>query len=57
MRKKNSLRVVMIMDLILQSVALEVDGEELEPVDFASSMVAAVAGRQPSGSMAGESYA
>jgi transcription antitermination factor NusG len=31
-RKKNSLRVVLTMDLIMQSVALEVDGEELEPV-------------------------
>jgi transcription antitermination factor NusG len=31
-RKKNSLRVVLTMDLIMQSVAVEVDGEELEPV-------------------------
>jgi transcription antitermination factor NusG len=32
-RKKNSLRVVLTMDLIMQSVAVEVDGEELEPLD------------------------
>ena len=32
-RKKNSFRVVLTMDLILQSIAVEVDGEELEPVD------------------------
>lgn len=32
-RKKNSLRVVLTMDLIMQSIAVEVDGEELEPVD------------------------
>ncbi len=32
-RKKNSLRVVLTMDLIMQSVSVEVDGEELEPVN------------------------
>jgi transcription antitermination factor NusG len=32
-RKKNSLRVVLTMDMIMQSIAVEVDGEELEPVD------------------------
>ena len=32
-RKKNSLRVVLTMDLIMQSIAVEVDGEELEPVN------------------------
>lgn len=32
-RKKNDLRVVLTMDLILQSVAVEVDGEELESLD------------------------
>lgn len=31
-RKKNSLRVVLTMDLIMQSIAVEVDGDELEPV-------------------------
>jgi len=32
-RKMKSLRVVLTMDLIMQSVSVEVDGEELEPVD------------------------
>jgi transcription antitermination factor NusG len=36
-RKKNDLRVVLTMDLILQSVAVEVDGEELESLDAAAS--------------------
>jgi transcription antitermination factor NusG len=36
-RKKNSLRVVLTMDLIMQSIVVEVDGEELEPVDSDSS--------------------
>jgi transcription antitermination factor NusG len=31
-RKKNNLRVVLTLDLILQSVAVEVDGDELESV-------------------------
>jgi hypothetical protein len=32
-RKKNSLRAVLTVDLIMQSIALDVDGEELEAVD------------------------
>jgi transcription antitermination factor NusG len=32
-RKKNSLRFVLTMDLIMQSIAVEVDGEELEPIN------------------------
>jgi transcription antitermination factor NusG len=32
-RKKNSLRVVLTVDLIMQSVAVEVDGSELETLD------------------------
>jgi transcription antitermination factor NusG len=32
-RKMKSLRVVLTMDLIMQSISVEVDGEELEPVD------------------------
>jgi transcription antitermination factor NusG len=32
-RKNNSLRFVLTMDLIMQSIAVEVDAEELEPVD------------------------
>jgi transcription antitermination factor NusG len=31
-RKKNSVRVVVNIDLIMQSVAVVVDGEDLEPV-------------------------
>ena len=33
-RKKNSLRVVLTLDLIMQSIAVEVDGEELEAVNI-----------------------
>jgi transcription antitermination factor NusG len=36
-RKKNSLRVVLTMDMIMQSVSVEVDGAELEIVDPVSS--------------------
>jgi transcription antitermination factor NusG len=32
-RQKGSLRVVLTVDLIMQSVAVEVDGTELEPID------------------------
>jgi transcription antitermination factor NusG len=32
-RKKNSFRVVLTMDAIMQSIAVEVDGNELEPLD------------------------
>jgi transcription antitermination factor NusG len=32
-RKNNSLRFVLTMDLIMQSIAVEVDAEELEPID------------------------
>jgi len=31
-RKSNSLRVVLTLDLIMQSVSVEVDGDELEPI-------------------------
>jgi len=34
-RQKNGLRVVLTVDLILQSMAVEVDGSELEPLDAA----------------------
>ncbi len=34
-RKKNSFRVVLTMDTIMQSFAVEVDGKELEPLDSA----------------------
>jgi hypothetical protein len=32
-RKKNSFRVVLTLDAIMQSFAVEVDGSELEPLD------------------------
>ena len=32
-RKKNSFRVVLTLDAIMQSIAVEVDGNELEPID------------------------
>lgn len=35
-RKKNSLRVVLTVELIMQSVAVEVDGSELETLDSAA---------------------
>jgi transcription antitermination factor NusG len=38
-RKKNNLRVVLTLDLIQQSVAVEVDGEELESVDAPGAAV------------------
>jgi transcription antitermination factor NusG len=39
-RQKNSLRVVLTMDLIMQSVAVEVDARELETLDFTVSSFA-----------------
>jgi transcription antitermination factor NusG len=33
LRKKNSFRVVLTLDTIMQSFAVEVDGKELEPLD------------------------
>jgi transcription antitermination factor NusG len=36
-RRNNGLRVVLTMDLIMQSMAVEVDGTELEPLDAAVS--------------------
>jgi len=35
-RQKNSLRCVLTMDLIMQSISVEVDGTELEPVNSAA---------------------
>jgi transcription antitermination factor NusG len=35
-RQKSGLRCVLTMDLIMQSIAVEVDGSELEPVNSAS---------------------
>lgn len=36
-RKKNSFRVVLTLDTIMQSFAVEVDGKELEPLDAAGA--------------------
>jgi transcription antitermination factor NusG len=36
LRKKNSLRVIFSMDLLMRSIAVEVDADELEPVDLRS---------------------
>jgi transcription antitermination factor NusG len=43
-RKMKSLRVVLTMDLIMQSVSVEVDGEELEPVDSGALICSGVSG-------------
>ena len=43
LRSKNSRRVVLSLDLIMQSVAVEVDWDELEPV---ASVTGCIAGRQ-----------
>jgi transcription antitermination factor NusG len=55
--KKNRLRVVLTMNLIMQSIAVEVDGEDLEPVD--SGALNCSWGRRSlfSGSIAEERYA
>lgn len=37
-RKKNNLRVVLTLDLIMQSISVEVNGEDLEPVGASSHM-------------------
>ena len=53
-RKKNSLRVVLTMDLIMQSIVVEVDGEELEPVDSGVCHCSGASRSKPNGSAAGE---
>jgi transcription antitermination factor NusG len=53
-RKNNSLRFVLTMDLIMQSIAVEVDGEELEPVDSGALNYSWASRSQPGGSTAGE---
>jgi transcription antitermination factor NusG len=40
LRQKGSLRVVLTVNLILQSVAVEVDGTELEPIDSSAPVTA-----------------
>jgi len=53
-RKKNSLRFVLTMDLIMESIAVEVDGEELEPIDSEPLNLPGWSGSTPSGSIPGE---
>jgi len=55
-RLKNSLRVVLTMDLIMQSVAVEVDGTELEPLDFEFPNSSGSCRPWSGGCTAGESY-
>jgi len=55
-RLKNSLRVVLTMDLIMQSVAVEVDGTELEPLDSELPSFAGNCRSWSAGRTAGESY-
>ena len=55
--KKNTLRVVLTMDLIMQSIAVEVDGENLEPVDSGALNCSGMRRSSPSGSIAEERYA
>ena len=38
-RRKSGLRVVMTLELIMQSVAVEVNAEDLEPIDAAADML------------------
>ncbi len=54
LRQKGGLRVVLTVDLILQSVAVEVDGTELEPIDSGDSArncVSRSSLRSPEGSL------
>jgi len=53
-RQKNSLRCVLTMDLIRQSIAVEVDGEELEPVGSEPLNQSGGSNSQPSRSTAME---
>jgi transcription antitermination factor NusG len=55
--KKNRLRVVLTMDLIMQSIAVEVDGEDLEPVDSGALNCFGTCRSLPSGAIAEERYA
>jgi len=55
-RKKNNLRVVLTLDLILQSVAVEVDGEELESLEFGASSCAGDGSNCPVAGAAQEFY-
>ena len=53
-RQKNSLRVVLTVDLIMQSIAVEVDKEELEPLDSGVLNCAGAVGHSPVAARQGE---
>ena len=55
-RQKNGLRVVLTMDLIMQSVAVEVDGTELELLDAGVPSSTGGGTSWPSGRTAGEPF-
>jgi transcription antitermination factor NusG len=55
--KKNRLRVVLTMDLIMQSIAVEVDGADLEPVDSGARNYPGGRRILPGGSFAEKRYA
>jgi transcription antitermination factor NusG len=55
-RQKGSLRVVLTVNLILQSVAVEVDGAELEPIDSGAPSTAKSCATWPSLHKAGGLY-
>jgi transcription antitermination factor NusG len=38
-RKKSGFRIVLTLSLLMQSIAIEVDGEDVEPVDASSSFI------------------
>lgn len=55
-RKKGGLRFVLTMDLIMKSIAVEVDGAELEPVNPEPYSGSGGNGSQPSCTAAGDQY-
>lgn len=55
-RQKGSLRVVLTVNLILQSVAVEVDGTELEPMDSGVPATVKSCAAWPGLRTAGDSY-
>ncbi len=55
-RKKGGLRFVLTMDLIMKSIAVEVDGAELEPMNSEPYSGSGGSGSQPSCTAAGDQY-
>jgi len=45
-RRKGSLRVVLTLDLLMQSIAIEVDGDGVEPVDASSPLTLEVTDKE-----------